>query len=199
MAGAVGHILGAVAVWEATKRVSTENVPRGSGWYLLPVAISLAPDLDVIAIALGAPVVHRGPSHSILAALILAVIGALIIGLRLSFGKAVRSFIFVFACAAVHPLLDYLMGRGPVVHLLWPWNSAGYLSPVQLIPTAYSAKTLRGTISALLSVRTAKGVLLEVLSIGPLWLAARSRQREIFSFSLLVSCMGFALTWMLYH
>jgi hypothetical protein len=91
------------------------------------------------------------------------------------------------------------MGCGPPVPLLWPWQTKGWLSPVQVVPTAFYAKSAKGLLSVLVSVRTLKGVLLEVFSLGPLWLAARSRQREVSWIALLVSCAGFTLTWLLYR
>ena len=200
MASAVGHIIGAVAVWEAGKRLPGSRVPAAGGWYLLPAAMALAPDLDVVAvIASGGAVGHRGPSHSLLAAFGLAVLGAIVLRFRLSTWQAVKSLGLLFACAAVHPLLDYLMGCGPPVPLLWPWQDRGWLSPVQLIPTAYYASSATGMLSVLVAARTLKGVLLEIFSLGPLWLAARSRQREVSWIALLVSSAGFAFTWLLYR
>jgi len=199
MASAIGHIVGAAAAWEAARRVPGGRIPSGTAWYLLPTAMALAPDLDVAAlIVFGQGVSHRGPSHSLLAAFGLAVLGAIVLRSRLSTWKAVTALGLLFAIAAVHPLLDFLMGRGPPVPFLWPWQSGGWLSPVQLIPTAYYSDTLQGLYSVLFSMRTLKGVLLELFSLGPLWLAARSRQREVTCLALLLSAAGFFLTWLLY-
>jgi inner membrane protein len=199
MASDVGHIIGATIAWEAAKRLRGKYVPEGAAWYLLPGIIALAPDLDALARVAGLNVAHRGPSHSLLAAFGLAVAGAGFIALRLSFRHALRGFIFVFACAAMHPLLDYLMGCGPRVPLLWPWMSKGWLSPVQVIPTAYYAKSARGLAAVYLSKQTWKGILLELLSLGSLWLAVRSRQRDVTWIAMLLSVTGFALTWLLYR
>ncbi len=200
MASAIGHMVGAAAAWEAARRVPGGRIPSGPAWYLLPTTMALAPDLDVAALILfGSGVSHRGPSHSLLVAFGLSVIGAIALRFRLSTWKAVTSLGLLFAIAAVHPLLDFLMGRGPPVPFLWPWQSAGWLSPVQLIPTAYYSDTFGGLFSVLFSMRTLKGVLLELFSLGPLWLAVRSRQREVTRVALLLSAAGFFLTWLLYR
>jgi inner membrane protein len=83
------------------------------------VVLSLLPDLDYVGLlfdvrpddALG----HRGLSHSLFVSLGLALLGALL------FPKARRqTFLFLFACAASHPLVDALSRGDGGVALLAP-------------------------------------------------------------------------------
>lgn len=132
-------------------------------------ALSLAPDLDVIAFRLGipysAPFGHRGASHSICAALALASIAAL--ATRLTPGQVdggqtrMRLWLLCAIVALSHGLLDTLTDGGLGIALLWPLSNRRYFAPWTPIPVApIGARMLTG--------RGLRVVMMEVLEFSPL-------------------------------
>jgi inner membrane protein len=108
---------------------------RGGGaraWLFWP-AIALAADLDVIGFRLGvpyaAPFGHRGATHSIVAAAVLALLVGLV-------ARWARVGLVAFAVALSHPLLDALTDGGLGVALLWPFSNARFFAPWRPIPVA---------------------------------------------------------------
>ena len=97
-------------------------------------ALSMLPDLDVLAFRLGipyaAPFGHRGATHSILFAL---VAGGAFAALA---GRSWRFALFACATALSHPLLDALTDGGLGVALFWPFSNARYFAPWRPIPVA---------------------------------------------------------------
>ena len=201
MASIVGHALGAVTIWEVGRRLPGDWVPKGAGWYALPVVLAVLPDLDVLApmvLSRGGLGGHRGWSHSALVALMLAGCGVLVLRARSAQLRAWPAFGVLAACALVHPLLDYLMGCGPPVPFLWPFWGRGWLSPVQLIPTANYPLSPAGFLYILTMRQTWAGVGLELASLAPLWLAARAGAITAL-IALTVSAGGFTATLLLYN
>jgi inner membrane protein len=98
-------------------------------------AISLLPDLDVVAFALDIPYAHafghRGASHSLAATLALGVLA-----LVPPSESRLRTGIFVALVAASHSVLDALTDGGLGVALLWPFTGARFFAPWQPIPVA---------------------------------------------------------------
>jgi inner membrane protein len=102
------------------------------------VAVSVMPDLDVLAFRYGISYAsnfgHRGFSHSLLFALILALLGACASRyLQTSFG---RVFWFLFLAAASHGFLDAFTNGGLGIAFLWPFTAERYFAPVQVIQVA---------------------------------------------------------------
>lgn len=99
---------------------------------------SALPDLDVIAFRMGIPYAaefgHRGFSHSLLFAFLVAVLGACLFRL-LQTGFS-RSFLFLFATVSSHGLLDTLTNGGLGIALLWPWSEHRYFMPFHPIEVA---------------------------------------------------------------
>lgn len=96
---------------------------------------SVLPDLDVLAFRLGIPYAHelghRGASHSLaFAALLGLVASTLAAPLRTSRKSA---FLFVFAAAASHGLLDMLTNGGLGIALAWPLSDRRFFFPVEVI------------------------------------------------------------------
>lgn len=155
------------------------------------VIAAMLPDADVLAFALHIPYAdafgHRGASHSLLFALVLAVLAAVLafFGSRrpwsapLSSGSrqpwlavlcqprlapttakptlasTVQAAVFVFVCAASHPLLDALTSGGLGVALAWPWSEHRFFAPWRPIrvspfaPQFFSARGLATLLSEL--------------------------------------------------
>ena len=95
------------------------------------IAAAILPDFDVAAFALGIPYAdafgHRGASHSIVFALVLAVIAAALH--RPLRARRLQSAAWIFACAISHPLLDAFTSGGLGVALLWPWTEQRFFAP----------------------------------------------------------------------
>jgi len=89
----------------------------------------------VVAFKLGIPYAaafgHRGFSHSLLFAAVVALLAACACKpLRTTPGRAL---LFVGMVTASHGLLDTLTNGGLGIGLLWPWSETRYFAPVQPI------------------------------------------------------------------
>ncbi|HOX47028.1 MAG TPA: metal-dependent hydrolase [Myxococcota bacterium] len=202
MASLVGHALGALAVWEVGRRLPGGWVPPRRRALLLPVGLALAPDLDVVVGILTRQPLHRGLTHSFLFAALLGGLACLVLALvrgRQAGPPLWRVGAVLVACALVHPLLDFLMARGRALPWLWPLSDQGFLSPIQLLPTAYFGTSGRGLLGVALEPRTWAGVGLELLSLGGLWLAAASRRARWLALGLGASALGVGITLLLYR
>jgi len=103
-------------------------------------ALSLAPDLDVIAFRFGipysAPFGHRGVAHSILVALVLASVAALATPLTTSDRTRSRLWLLCALVAVSHGMLDTLTDGGLGIALFWPFSNRRYFAPWTPIPVA---------------------------------------------------------------
>lgn len=99
------------------------------------ILASILPDIDVLAfrlnIAYSHALGHRGVTHSIVFALVLAL-------LALAFAKQLRSsraiaFSFIGLSAVSHPLLDMITNGGLGVALWWPFSSERVFAAWQVI------------------------------------------------------------------
>jgi len=115
---------------------------------LAGVAAAIAPDLDVVAFKLGIAYAdtfgHRGASHSLMFALLLAAGASAAAPLLRTSGRT--SFFFILAAAVSHPLLDMLTNGGLGVALFWPVSDLRYFAPWQVIEV--SPLSLRRVFSA---------------------------------------------------
>jgi inner membrane protein len=103
-------------------------------FWLLGAACAALPDLDVIAFLLGipyeAPLGHRGASHSLVFAALLAVLFTAAVP-RAWRGElsAARMAVFLFLATASHGLLDALTDGGLGVAFFWPLDDSRYFLP----------------------------------------------------------------------
>ncbi len=99
------------------------------------VLACIIPDLDVLAfrfhIAYAHDLGHRGFTHSIAFALLLALL-ALACARKLRTNSAI-AFLFVWLSAVSHGLLDMLTNGGLGVALWWPWSSERLFAAWQVI------------------------------------------------------------------
>jgi inner membrane protein len=100
--------------------------------------LAVLPDLDIVLLRLGFPYDnsfgHRGFSHSILVALLLAIAGG---GWACRINKGFRAaFGFLFLSMVSHGLLDCLTNGGYGVALLWPFSEERFFAPFQPIEVA---------------------------------------------------------------
>lgn len=102
------------------------------------VVVSVLPDLDIIAFRLGVPYAadfgHRGFSHSVLFAFFVAIIVACMF--RFLHSTFRRSFLFLFAAAVSHGVLDAFTNGGLGIAFLWPWSNERFFAPAQVIEVA---------------------------------------------------------------
>lgn len=99
------------------------------------VLASVSPDFDIVAFKLGIAYAdsfgHRGASHSLAFALVLALLAAA--GGPLLRASRLTAFCFVLVAAASHPLLDMLTNGGLGVALFWPISEQRWFAPWQVI------------------------------------------------------------------
>lgn len=141
------------------------------------VIASMLPDLDVFAFRLGVPYAaefgHRGFSHSLLFAFVVAAVGAALAPLLRS-GRW-RAFWFLFLAAASHGVLDALTNGGLGIALLWPLSSERYFAPfhpIEVAPLGLSRFLSERGLSVLWS--EAIWVWLPIFGVAALALASRS-------------------------
>jgi len=146
------------------------------------IAACVLPDLDVIGfrfhIAYADVLGHRGFSHSLLFAAIVAGLAAC--ASRVLRTTPARAFWFVLAATASHGVLDAFTNGGLGVALLWPWSADRYFAPIRPIEVAPLS------VDRLFSQRGTQVLLSELIwvwipciLIGVLLLAARVRRSRL--------------------
>jgi inner membrane protein len=174
----IGHVI--VGLAAAHGLAKQADAPLSTGQRLALSATlafaALAPDLDIVAFALGIPYAdafgHRGASHSFVmtagVAIVLAV--GLAAWLRMGFGACL-----IAAAVAVmsHPVLDALTDGGLGCALYWPWSTERHFFAVRPIPVAPIGIRFA-------SWRGAWCMAAETLMLSPLllWMLARRRARH---------------------
>lgn len=195
MSSFLAHGLAGLTVAKALQ--GPARLPGGWRSAALGFAVGVAADLDVLA-AMAWPGLtgHRGPSHSLVFAAAISLLFALALTRR---GRPPwRPWAGLFLAAATHPLLDWLMACGPPVPWLWPFSDRGWLSPVQLVPTAYYARSLSGLAALLNHGPTLRGMALEgLIFLPPALLACLGRRLRsgpgIAAAVLLLAASGFGV------
>ncbi len=199
MSSVVGHALaGVITASVVAGEVASKERRR---FYILMALTSVLADLDVIVFLLFSPAAmtpHRGASHSLLAAALVALLLTFSCSRWLSISKE-RLFSCFFAAYSSHLVLDYLMGRGPQVHFFWPFDNRGYLSPVQLVPTAYYGLSLDALREVLSSAATYAGIVLELVIFVPLLYLLRAKGVLLRLAWLALSVVGVVATAVLYN
>jgi len=114
---------------------------------LAGAALAVLPDLDVVGFRFGLGYAsdwgHRGATHSLLFALLVSGLVALLWARARSPG----AWLFLFACMASHPLLDLLTDGGQGVMLFWPFSEARIAlswQPIRVSPIGARFFTGRG-------------------------------------------------------
>jgi inner membrane protein len=144
-------------------------------------ALSMLPDADVLPVALGMPDVgifgHRGLTHSLLFAVVVALIAA-VVARRMGLRPLYTAF-FVLLVVGSHGPLDALTYHSRGVPLFWPFSSEPIISPwrpIPVAPTGLAFMSLRGFGVALVEVIYFSPLLLASLwPRGPRWNACARR------------------------
>jgi inner membrane protein len=134
-------------------------------WFSL---LSLLPDVDVLGFSFGVeyedPWGHRGATHSLFMAVLVAVVCTLIARARSL--PVFKTGLFCLVVVASHGLLDTLtVGGGLGCALLWPFSDERFWAPVRFIPIAPIGM-------GMFSVRGLLVVAAEVIIFAPFWLYA---------------------------
>jgi inner membrane protein len=160
---AIAHSTVALALGSLFPRIA---LPRWAWW--LGVGCAVLPDLDVISFRLGFPyghlLGHRGLTHSVAFAVMVALISAAIGAWTLRGYRCLPTLlIFVFACTLSHGLLDAMTNGGHGVAFFAPFSNHRYFLPWR--PIAVSPLTLTRLL-------TAKG--LQILASETIWVTLPS-------------------------
>jgi inner membrane protein len=187
MPSIITHAAVPLALWCAADRGRIPPRLLAAG-----VIAAMLPDADVLAFALHIPYAdafgHRGASHSLLFAFVLAALAAALAFFgsgrpwsaphssgsrrpwsavscqpRLAPTKAgptvtstLQAAVFVFVCAASHPLLDAMTSGGLGVALTWPWSEHRFFAPwrpIRVSPFAPQFFSARGVATLLSELR----------------------------------------------
>jgi inner membrane protein len=150
--------IGHVAVGLCAARARSSRWREWIGW----PAVALVADLDIIGFRLGVPFAgqlgHRGASHSIVTAILLAVALGLI-------ARRAQVGLVAFVVALSHPLLDALTDGGNGVALFWPLSTVRFFLPWRPIPVSPIGVRL-------LSARGVHVMLVELVLFAPAFLWA---------------------------
>jgi membrane-bound metal-dependent hydrolase YbcI (DUF457 family) len=197
MSTLVGHALAGAAV-SATMR-GPVAVERRRLLVALAIGSAILPDADAFLLLLGprGAVVHRGLSHSLLFAAVVA--GALTLAARRRLPPA-RTFALLFLAGVSHLALDYLMGAGPPVRPFAPFDERGWLAPVRLLPCAYYATSAGGLRNSAFWLLNAGAAALELAIVAPALIAlspARRARTRALAAALIVA--GLATAFVLYN
>jgi len=94
------------------------------------VAVSILPDLDMLTYVMGIPLSHeyghRGFSHSILFAVLVAFLGAYLLRVYKIPWHVTACFLFISAVS--HGILDAFTNGGHGILFFWPWSETRYFS-----------------------------------------------------------------------
>lgn len=166
MPSIITHAAVPLALWCAADRGRIPPRLLAAG-----VIAAMLPDADVLAFALHIPYAdafgHRGASHSLLFAGVLAALAAVLafFGSRRPWlagvcqprlASTVQAAVFVFVCAASHPLLDAMTSGGLGVALAWPWSEHRFFAPwrpIRVSPFAPQFFSARGVATLLSELR----------------------------------------------
>lgn len=101
--------------------------------------VSVLPDADVLGFSFGIayldPLGHRGASHSLFMAAVVALL-AYALARALKVERAARFTLITGAVAASHGLLDTMTTGGYGCALLWPFTATRYWAPLRPIPVS---------------------------------------------------------------
>jgi inner membrane protein len=160
--------IGHVAVGMAAGRAYTKDRALAKKAMIVFSIVSLWPDADAVAFALGIPygdpLGHRGATHSIVMALVVALLGYYV-AFREGLPRA-RTAVYTGVVAVSHGLLDTMTyGGGYGCALLWPFSNQRFWAPVRFIPISPIGVHI-------LSLHGLKVMLAEIVIFSPFWIYA---------------------------
>jgi membrane-bound metal-dependent hydrolase YbcI (DUF457 family) len=189
MALPIAHATAGYLVHRAGRGVLAEDRSSLAGWRRAVVFmfIGILPDMDfLVGFVIGQPgLLHRGVSHTLVAAAVFALVAAAFAHWRWKqrFGPAV---VLLGAAYLSHLLLDYFTidTRPPAgAQFLWPFSSAYFMSPVTIFTEIWIDGTTRaGFLRTVLAWRSvvvlAREVVISALAVGA-WFAIEGAQARL--------------------
>jgi inner membrane protein len=178
MPSPIAHSLAGLAIAFVAFRPGTDDRRERVRFTAALVFTANAPDLDFAAGALTSDInaFHGGPSHSIVAALAAAAVGALLLGRGAAERR--RAGLALLLAYLSHIALDVLCelpGHPNRLAVLWPFTSERWTAPFHVFagilhggPGADFAKFLR----EVFSIHNAIAIAIEVALLGPVALLA---------------------------
>jgi inner membrane protein len=158
----IGHVAVGMALGRHEAGVSSKG--RLAASMGLFAALAMLPDADVIAFKLGipysAPWGHRGATHSLFFAALIA-LGAVGVS-RLLRLPPWRMGLLALVAVGSHGLLDSLTDGGLGAALLWPFSTERFFAPVRPLPVAPIG-------TRMLSPRGLYVVAVELFAFLPFW------------------------------
>jgi hypothetical protein len=115
---------------------------------------------------------HRGPSHSLVFTVGLAVAAWLVVSKGGRRGGRVL-WVAVLMVALAHPLIDYLMGNLPGVQLFWPFSQKEFVGPVRLEDQAPVPASIQEIIDLLTGPKGIIAILFDLFMLVPILLAQK--------------------------
>ena len=169
----MSHAVAALALGPAFRRT---RWPARAWW--AGALCAVLPDADVLGVFVGVPLGsvfgHRGLTHSLAFAGVLAVVLAPLLVPR---GTRLRLWVYLFLATASHGVLDAMTDGGIGVALLAPFDTGRYYLPWR--PIAVSPLGIRHFLGPRgLTVLTSEALYLWLPSVvvaGTAWLLTRSR------------------------
>ena len=202
MSSPIAHVLGAMTAYRTLSPLTPGDAPQGRKALFLVGVLALVPDLDIAWgwIQGSGTIFHRGFTHSVLFALILAVLGNIIwYKSPEAFRKVGPMQVLLVACL-VHPLLDYLMACGAGVPLLAPFEWHGFLADNQYVPTAFYAERFSDIPYVLTNQKALLGSAAEVWIFLPFFLASKPGRSWMFRLPmLLLGASGLVAMYFIYN
>jgi inner membrane protein len=113
-------------------------------WYWLtfyPVLIAILADFDFIPQLITGENYHRGPTHSLMFALLVSIILASLISyLKKCSYQAIFGSTLLLYCS--HLLLDFFTEGGQGMELFWPFTESFFKSPIAIFPAIHHSRGL---------------------------------------------------------
>ncbi|MGI8932783.1 MAG: metal-dependent hydrolase [Phormidesmis sp.] len=137
-----------VSGYVLTRLPIVKNIIPSRLWPITPAAalyslfVANSPDLDFLGQLLTGLQLHRGPSHSLLAALIVSGLLAWLVHRYRPQSSYGNLFSFTFGLYGSHLLLDLFTAGGRGIPLLWPLSSQYFQSPFALFPGVHYSRGL---------------------------------------------------------
>lgn len=202
MSSPIGHIIGALAMYQALEPLTPSGSPSGRKGLLLVGILAVVPDLDIAWgwIQGDGTIFHRGFTHSILFAAIIAIIGNLIWYKSVEGFKKIGPMQALLVACFVHPLLDFLMGCGRGVPLFAPFNWREFLAASQYVPPATYARTISDIPGVLTDLDALLRMGVELWIFLPLFFASQAKRSwAIRGGLLLLSASALITTYVVYN
>jgi inner membrane protein len=118
---------------------SLTALPRRPLFWIVSAVLPMLPDLDVIGLWFGIRFHsmwgHRGISHSLLCALVIGGVAAMLVRRRLR-ARVVPLVLYFAIVTATHGVLDALTSGGPGVAFFAPFDDTRYFFPWRPIPVS---------------------------------------------------------------